>query len=99
MAPGRRVRPGLGYETRTRTRTRTRATRAGAGTGAKAFLDQRTLLEAKRLLAHAGLPIGRCAHRLGFRDTANFTTFFRRQTGLAPTAWAAGLHLPPSNLP
>ncbi|WP_425282067.1 helix-turn-helix domain-containing protein [Streptomyces albofaciens] len=66
------------------TRTLTRATRAVTGTGAKSFLDQRILLEAKRLLAHTDLPVGSCAHRLGFRDTGNFTTFFRRQTGLAP---------------
>lgn len=78
----------LGYDVR----TLTRATRTATGTGAKAFLDQRILLEAKRLLAHTDLPVGSCAHRLGFRDTGNFTTFFRRQTGLAPTSWTATLH-------
>ncbi|MGW8401614.1 helix-turn-helix domain-containing protein [Streptomyces lydicus] len=78
----------LGYDVR----TLTRATRTAAGTGAKAFLDQRILLEAKRLLAHTDLPVGSCAHRLGFRDTGNFTTFFRRQTGLTPTSWTATLH-------
>ncbi|MFH9244252.1 helix-turn-helix domain-containing protein [Streptomyces lydicus] len=77
----------LGYDVR----TLTRATRTATGTGAKAFLDQRILLEAKRLLAHTDLPVGSCAHRLGFRDTGNFTTFFRRQTGLAPTSWTATL--------
>ncbi|MCZ0204650.1 AraC family transcriptional regulator [Streptomyces sp. UMAF16] len=81
----------LGYDVR----TLTRATRAATGHGAKAFLDQRILLEAKRLLAHGGLPAGTCAHRLGFPDAGNFTTFFRRQTGLAPTAWAAALHQKP----
>ncbi len=78
----------LGYDPR----TLSRATRAATGTGAKTFLDQRILLEAKRLLAHTGLPVGGCAHRLGFRDAGNFTTFFRRQTGLAPTSWTAALH-------
>ncbi|MFF4710564.1 helix-turn-helix domain-containing protein [Streptomyces eurythermus] len=81
----------LGYDVR----TLTRATRAATGHGAKTFLDQRILLEAKRLLAHGGLPVGACAHRLGFPDAGNFTTFFRRQTGLAPTAWAAALHQAP----
>ncbi|MEU7559563.1 AraC family transcriptional regulator [Streptomyces eurythermus] len=81
----------LGYDVR----TLTRATRAATGHGAKTFLDQRILLEAKRLLAHSGLPAGTCAHRLGFPDAGNFTTFFRRQTGLAPTAWAAALHQEP----
>ncbi|WP_306887811.1 helix-turn-helix domain-containing protein [Streptomyces griseoviridis] len=75
----------LGYDVR----TLTRATRAATGTGAKAFLDQRVLLEAKRLLAHTDLPVGACARRLGFPDTGNFTTFFRRQTGRPPGAWRA----------
>ncbi|MFF5327899.1 helix-turn-helix domain-containing protein [Streptomyces rubradiris] len=81
----------LGYDVR----TLTRATRAATGHGAKTFLDQRILLEAKRLLAHSGLPVGTCAHRLGFADAGNFTTFFRCRTGLAPTAWAAALHQTP----
>ncbi|WP_329235240.1 AraC family transcriptional regulator [Actinoallomurus sp. NBC_01490] len=75
----------LGYDVR----TLTRATRAAAGTGAKAFLDQRILLEAKRLLAHTDLPVGGCARRLGFGDVGNFTTFFRRQAGTPPAVWRA----------
>ncbi|MEV0975436.1 AraC family transcriptional regulator [Streptomyces sp. NPDC049915] len=73
----------LGYDVR----TLTRATRAATGTGAKTFLDQRTLLEAKRLLAHTDLPVAGCARRLGFRDAGNFTTFFRRQAATTPAAW------------
>ncbi|MCO5973374.1 AraC family transcriptional regulator [Actinoallomurus soli] len=73
----------LGYGTR----TLTRATRADAGVGAKRFLDQRILLEAKRLLAHTDLPVARCAERLGFDDPANFTAFFQRQEGLSPGRW------------
>ncbi|OMI35194.1 AraC family transcriptional regulator [Streptomyces sparsogenes] len=75
----------LGYDVR----TLTRATRAAAGTGAKTFLDQRILLEAKRLLAHTDLPVTGCARRLGFRDVGNFTTFFRRQAATPPAAWRA----------
>ncbi|WP_438490047.1 helix-turn-helix domain-containing protein [Streptomyces sp. S186] len=73
----------LGYDVR----TLTRATRATTGTGAKAFLDQRILLEAKRLLAHTDQPVSNCARRLGFRDVSNFTTFFRRQANMPPVAW------------
>ncbi|MEU6587741.1 AraC family transcriptional regulator [Streptomyces sp. NPDC046881] len=73
----------LGYDVR----TLTRATRAATGTGAKAFLDQRILLEARRLLAHTDLPVAGCARRLGFRDVGNFTTFFRRQAAMPPAAW------------
>ncbi|MBP0456561.1 helix-turn-helix transcriptional regulator [Streptomyces montanisoli] len=56
----------LGYDVR----TLTRATRTAAGTGAKTYLDQRVLLEAKRLLAHTDLPVTACARRLGFRALA-----------------------------
>jgi AraC-like DNA-binding protein len=76
----------LGYTPR----TLTRATRAAAGVGAKQFLDQRILLEAKRLLAHTDLSVARCAQRLGFDDPANFTTFFQRQTGMPPSRWRDG---------
>ena len=77
-------------------RTLTRATRAATGVGAKEIPDQRTLLEAKRLLAHTDLPVSGCARRLGFRDAANFTTFFQRGTGQPPSTWrtteARGAH-------
>ncbi|MCT9089797.1 AraC family transcriptional regulator [Streptomyces sp. ASQP_92] len=73
----------LGYGVR----TLTRATRAATGMGAKAYLDQRILLEAKRLLAHTDMPVNGCARRLGFRDAGNFTTFFRRQAAVTPAAW------------
>ncbi|WIM98750.1 AraC family transcriptional regulator [Actinoplanes oblitus] len=73
----------LGYAPR----TLTRATRAAAGVPAKRFLDERILLEAKRLLAHTGLPVTACARRLGFPDPPSFTTFFRHHTGVAPTRW------------
>lgn len=75
----------LGYDVR----TLTRATCAVTGTSAKTFLDQRILLEAKRLLAHTELPVSSCARRLGFRDAGNFTTFFRRLATMPPATWRA----------
>lgn len=66
-----------------------RATRAATGLGAKQFLDQRILLEAKRLLSHTSLPVAVCGQRVGFDDPANFSTFFRRQTGQTPREWRA----------
>lgn len=68
-------------------RTLSRATSAAAGVPAKRFLDERIVLEAKRLLAHTELSVAGCARRLGFDDPAGFTVFFQRQTGRTPGAW------------
>ncbi|KAA6223184.1 helix-turn-helix domain-containing protein [Streptomyces albofaciens JCM 4342] len=79
----------LGYSVR----TLTRATRAAAGCGAKRFIDDRILLEAKRLLAHTALPPAVIGERIGFHHATAFSAFFRRRTGTTPTAfrtWAAG---------
>ncbi|MFJ7247522.1 helix-turn-helix domain-containing protein [Kitasatospora sp. NPDC098652] len=73
----------LGYTVR----TLTRASRAASGLGAKRFLDERILLEAKRLLAHTDLSLARCAERVGFDDAANFAAFFRRLAGESPGHW------------
>lgn len=73
----------LGYDPR----TLSRAAHAATGTSAKDHLDERIVLEAKRLLAHDRLPPGRCADRLGFSDAANFSAFFLRRTGMRPGAW------------
>ncbi|HEY3479656.1 MAG TPA: AraC family transcriptional regulator [Streptomyces sp.] len=75
----------LGYAPR----TLSRATLAEAGVGAKEFIDQRVVLEAKRLLVHGELPAARCATELGFDDAANFAKFFQRHTGHSPGAFRA----------
>ncbi|MEU9060149.1 AraC family transcriptional regulator [Streptomyces sp. NPDC048430] len=75
----------LGYSTR----TLTRATRAVTGAGAKQFVDERVLLEAKRLLQHSRLPAKEVAGRLGFVDASDFTKFFRLRTGATPAAFRA----------
>ena len=73
----------LGYEPR----TLSRAAHSATGRSAKAYLDERVLLEARRLLAHDQLPPTRCADRLGFPDASNFSAFFVRQSGVRPGAW------------
>jgi len=55
-----------------------------AGISAKAFLSKRIALEAKRLLAHTGLPVSIIAHKLGFDEPTNFIKFFRREAGCSP---------------
>lgn len=77
----------LGYSRR----TLVRAVRAATGETPKGFIDKRVVLEAKRLLAHTELPIGRVGAAVGFPDPANFSKFFQLHTGNTPVAFRAEL--------
>ncbi|WP_309060790.1 AraC family transcriptional regulator [Streptomyces sp.] len=73
----------LGYSPR----TLTRATRAVLGCGAKRYIDNRVLLEAKRLLIHTSLPPAAISARIGFAYPTVFSAFFRQHTGMTPTGF------------
>jgi AraC-like DNA-binding protein len=73
----------LGYSVR----TLTRATRAVTGSGAKRLIDDRVLLEAKRLLVHTDLPAAAVGERIGFPGATSFTRFFRQRAGETPAAF------------
>ncbi|WP_327293736.1 MULTISPECIES: helix-turn-helix transcriptional regulator [unclassified Streptomyces] len=73
----------LGYSPR----TLTRATLAATGRTAKQYVDDRVLLEAKRLLQHSGLTATEVTVRLGFSDASDFGKFFRLRTGVTPGAF------------
>ncbi|MEH0531224.1 AraC family transcriptional regulator [Streptomyces stelliscabiei] len=75
----------LGYSRR----TLVRAVRAATGETPKGFIDKRVVLEAKRLLAHTDLPIGRVGAAVGFPDAANFSKFFHLHTGTTPVVFRA----------
>ena len=77
----------LGYSRR----TLVRAVRAATGETPKGFIDKRVVLEAKRLLAHTDLPIGRVGAAVGFPDPANFSKFFHLHTGRTPVGFRAEL--------
>lgn len=77
----------LGYSRR----TLVRAVRAATGQTPKGFIDRRVILEAKRLLAHTDLPIGRVGAAVGFPDAANFSKFFQQHTDMTPAAFRAEL--------
>lgn len=47
-------------------------------------IRQRILLEARLLLLHTDWPIAAIAHSLGFEEPANFSHFFKSQTGHTP---------------
>lgn len=57
------------------------------GISATQLIQQRVLLEAKRLLQSTGLSIKEIAFELGFVDHAYFSNFFRNQTNITPTAF------------
>ena len=77
----------LGYSRR----TLVRAVRAATGETPKGFIDKRVILEAKRLLAHTDLPIGRVGAAVGFPDAANFSKFFHQHTDMTPAGFRAEL--------
>lgn len=66
-------------------RTLNRATERVAGRTVKELVDERIVLEAKRLLVHTTMAVDAVAERLGFDDPSNFVRFFRRLTGTTPS--------------
>lgn len=70
-------------------RTLSRAARDVTGKGVRELIDERRLLEARRLLGGARWDARTVAVHLGFSDPANFGRFFRDRTGLTPAAFAA----------
>lgn len=75
----------LGYSRR----TLVRAVRAATGLTPKGFIDKRVVLEAKRLLAHTDMAIGRVGVAVGFPDAANFSKFFHQHTEVTPAVFRA----------
>jgi AraC-like DNA-binding protein len=70
----------LGYSARTLNRSALRNT----GLTVKQLVDQRALLEAKRLLAHDTAPVHAVGRAVGFAEPTTFTRFFRQHTGVTP---------------
>ena len=54
------------------------------------ILDDRSLLEAKRLLLYSNLSIAQIAYALGFADPAYFSRFFKRETAASPSEFRQG---------
>lgn len=68
-------------------KTLSRVCVAAAGLPAKALINQRLVLEAKRLLAHTALAVQTIGHELGFDEATNFVKFFRKEAGMTPLAF------------
>lgn len=50
----------------------------------KQIINERVMLEAKRLLAHTHESVKEIGFKLGFQEPTNFTKYFRKHTGLTP---------------
>jgi AraC-like DNA-binding protein len=66
------------------TRSLRRSCMIASGSSPKVLIEQRLILEAKRLLAHSGLTVEAIAIELGFSEPTNFVKFFRRHGGTRP---------------
>ena len=64
-----------------------RLCRALAGKSAFEMVQERLLLEARRRLIYISAPVSQLAYELGFQDAAYFCRFFKKQTGLTPSAY------------
>jgi len=67
-------------------------TKAATGQTARALIEARLVLEAKRLLAQSDATVAEMAAGLGFRDASYFGRYFRRHVGQPPGAFRATIH-------
>jgi len=66
-----------------------RSCRAVLKQSALNVLNDRRMLEARRLLAYTPMSVAEVAQQLGYDDPAYFSKFFQRSTGSAPSAYRA----------
>ena len=64
--------------------------RAHLGMTAQAWLDQRRLSTARDRLSGEETSLKEIAFSIGFRHPPHFTAWFKRHTGMTPTAFRAG---------
>lgn len=57
------------------------------GKNSKTIIDNRMLLEMKRLLAQKNMTVAEVAYELNFKDASYFTKYFKKLTGQSPAAW------------
>ncbi|HET9625149.1 MAG TPA: helix-turn-helix domain-containing protein [Kofleriaceae bacterium] len=62
---------------------------AHAGKSTKQVIDERVILEQKRLLVHTDLSVKELAARTGFAEPTNLVKFFRHHTRTTPLAFRA----------
>jgi AraC-like DNA-binding protein len=55
------------------------------GKVAKEYIQNRLVLESKRLLLHSNLAVKEIAYEIGFEDPLHFSSFFKKQVGISPS--------------
>lgn len=63
-----------------------RILKENTGSAPSDFIEQRLLLEARRLLVHSSMTISEIAYHLGFATPSNFGRFFKAGCGVSPGA-------------
>ncbi|MES2611862.1 MAG: helix-turn-helix domain-containing protein [Pseudomonadota bacterium] len=58
---------------------------------AQSILNDRLMLEARRLLAYTAMPVAQISEQIGFTDSAYFTRSFGRSMGLSPSRYRASI--------
>lgn len=66
-----------------------RICRAAVGVSPLNYIHRQLVEEAKRCLVHTAMPISSIGYDLGFEDSAYFSRFFKKHTGVSPSAYAA----------
>lgn len=61
-----------------------KSTSSVLGKKPKTLIDERTILEAKRLLIHENKPVKEIGFQLGFEETTNFIKYFRKHSENTP---------------
>ncbi|RZM21697.1 MAG: AraC family transcriptional regulator [Pedobacter sp.] len=51
------------------------------------WIAEKTISHAKSLLQNTSVPIKELAYRLGFTDSAHFSNYFKKQTGISPLSY------------
>jgi len=72
-----------------------RVCRQATGLSASGIIQERGVLEARRLLTYTNLTISQVAYELGYIDPAYFSRVFSRAYGISPRAFRRSLHFVP----
>jgi AraC-like DNA-binding protein len=75
-------------------KTLSRVCMAAAGVPAKTLINQRLVLEAKRMLAHTTMAVQTIGNELGFEEPTNFVKFFRKTAGVTPLGFRVATATP-----